>query len=120
MEMNPEDLAVLQDRILHACNQPNRIQIVWNTDYRNDEMEPTDIRNEICYSIEKYWSKQMRLLNRHINTLCVELKSSIDTMRSNPDLWKQSRTSASGRVNAAKEVLNISVGTFIDAIGEIN
>ena len=120
MEIPPEDLAVRQDRILTACNQPNRVHIVWNTNYRDGVTEPTDIRAEICHSIEKYWSKHMRFLNRHINTLCVELKSSIDMMRSNPDLWKQSQISASGRVNAAKEVLNISIGTFIDAIGDIN
>ena len=62
----------------------------------------------------------MRLLSRHINALSVELKSSIERMRATPDLWKQSQLSASGRVNAAKEVLNISVSTFIDAIMDIS
>ena len=116
MEIPPEDLAVRQDRILVTCNQPSRVHIVWNTDYRDSVTEPTDVRAEICHAIEKYWSKHMRFLNRHVNTLCVELRSSIDMMRSNPDLWKQSQVSANGRVNAAKEMLNISIGTFIDAI----
>ena len=94
--------------------------MVWNPDYRNNETEATPLRIEVCHSIEKYWGKHMRLLSRHINALSVELKTSIDRMKATPDVWVQSQLSASGRVNAAKEVLNISVGTFIDAIGDIN
>ena len=90
MDMNPEDLVVQQDGILNACNQPSLIHMVWNPDYRNTETEATPLRNEVCYSIEKYWSKHMRLLSRHINALSVELKSSIERMKATPDIWVQS------------------------------
>merc|ERR1712030_30471 len=41
-------------------------------------------------------------------------------MKAHPDAWAQSQLSTSGRVNASKEALNMSVCNFIDAITDIS
>ena len=120
MDLDPTDLIPQQDGILTACNQPSLIQMAWNPGYRDAEAEASALRNEVCHSIEKYWSKHMRQLSRHINALSVELKTSIERMKATPDVWIQSQHSASGRVNASAEVLKMSVTNFIDAISDIS
>ena len=120
MELDPEDLVTQQDAILNACNQPNLTNMVWDPNYWDAEAEATPLRNEVCHSIEKYWGKHMRQLSRYINALSVELRTSIERMKATPDAWIQSQLSASGRVNASKEVLTMSIATFIDAITDIS
>ena len=120
MDLDPTELIPQQDGILTACNQPSLIQMAWSPGYRDAEGEANALRNEVCHSIEKYWSKHMRQLSRHINALSVELRTSIERMKATPDVWIQSQHSASGRVNASAEVLKMAVANFIDAISDIS
>ena len=119
MDLDPADLLSQQDEILTACTQPSFVQLAWNPGYR-DEAEANNLRNEICHSIEKYWSKNTRQLSRHMNVLRVELRTSIERMKATPDAWTRSQHTASSRVNASADVLKMAISSFIEAISDIS
>ena len=115
--MDPADLLSQQNEILAACTQPSFVQLTWAPGYRDND---NNLRKEICHSIENYWSLHARQLSRHLNVLRVELRTSVNRMRTSPEAWTRSQHTASNRVNSHTEELKMAISSFISAIADMS
>ena len=117
MDQDPAELLSQQNEILEACTQPSFIQFTWPPGFRDSD---SNVRKEICQSINSFWSLHARQLSRYANLLRVELQTSINRMQSNLEAWTRSKHTASTRVNSHVEELGLATSTFISAIAGVS
>ena len=111
MDQAPEELAIQQQSILNACNQPKITSFVWPENYQGED--DNNPRKSIMYAVGNYWAQNARQLSTYMNSLRSDLKTSVSRMMTNKDSWDTSRHAAGTKINLEAANLKAAMEHFI-------